>query len=686
MFALLFASGAAALVYEVCWSRQLGLLVGLGERGSALTLCAFFAGMTLGYALASPRSARLARPWRAYALCEILLAGWALALPWLMERCDGAHSALLGSLAILPGCVAMGASLPFALDGVARGAASVTRAYAFQLAGATLGTLLSTFVLIGRVGVWHSTYVAAAVSASCGLITLPLGSAPPAPGLSDDFPAMRWQLAAALAGAATLALEVLALRLFALSFQNSTYTFGLTVAVFITCLALGSRWLARRGAMTEARAQAVTSWAAFVAALGVLAAFPVFARVTSFGVLRAPTLGSYLVLAAGLVLVVLVLPVTAAGTLLPGLWLSAAGRAGRTVGALSAANGLGAAAGALLATYVLLPRVGLSAALVVVAALYAGLGFALSRERRRAVLGLLATLPLLVVTLRTSPPAPTGYTLVARFQTSSGWLDVARSNADRSLQALLDLHYRMASSADRARHLRMGKLPLALHGRPQRVLFEGLATGMTASAACSYPGVKTIEVVELIAEMPQLARHFAAYNGRLLDDPRVTVHIDDARAYLRRTSARHDVIVADLLVPWHSHAGYLYSLEHYQTVARRLEPAGVFAQWLPLAQLGSEELALIGDSFAAAFAQTAVWLDDSDPARPLLALVAGGHSSLGRLESARRLGLWRRSPGARLNSDEHPRVELVAPRTERTQHVVVGATLAAFLRAHVTSP
>src|SRR5262245_60655414 len=114
MYSFLFASGAAALVYEVCWSRQLGLLVGLGERGAALTLCAFFAGMTLGYALASPLSVRLARPWRGYALCELLLSGWALALPWLLEQSVGEHAALLGSLAMIPGCVAMGASLPFA--------------------------------------------------------------------------------------------------------------------------------------------------------------------------------------------------------------------------------------------------------------------------------------------------------------------------------------------------------------------------------------------------------------------------------------------------------------------------------------------------------------------------------------------------------------------------------------------
>ena len=54
----------------------------------------------------------------------------------------------------------------------------------------------------------------------------------------------------------------------------------------------------------------------------------------------------------------------------------------------------------------------------------------------------------------------------------------------------------------------------------------------------------------------------------MLDDPRVTVVVDDARHYLARTDLRFDVIVSDLFVPWESRTGYLYTVEHYRAARR----------------------------------------------------------------------------------------------------------------------
>jgi spermidine synthase len=682
MYALLFVSGSAGLVYEVAWSRQLGLLVGLGERGAALTVGAFFGGMTLGYALAMPLSARLARPWRAYALCECFLAGWALLMPWWSGHLPREHAGLVGWLAMLPACAAMGASLPFALDAVARAEASVPRAYAWQLAGATAGTLATTFVLIARLGVWHSTYAAAAASAGCAAIAASWSSPPARRQSRAERPTVLWHAVAALAGAATLALEVLSLRLFALTFHNSTYTFGLTVAVFLVCLALGSRWLARRLEREPGRARGLAVLAAFAAALGTLLTVPLFALLTGFGTLRAFSFASYFVLAAGLLLMILALPVAAAGVLLPACFASATSPAGRAVATLSTANGLGSAAGALLATFGLLPGLGLTLSLGVVALAYLVLGVVLARSRGRALMVALAMAPLAVLAQCSVPGAPPGDALVGRWQTSSGWLDLVRMGDDGSLSARLDLHYQLGSSRDRARHAHMGELPLALHPRPERVLFIGLATGMTASGALSHRGVKAIDVVELIPEMGELARRFAAYNARLLDDRRVRVIRDDGRAYLHRSGPQYDVIVSDLFVPWHGHTGYLYTVEHFRAVQRRLAPGGRFAQWLPLWQLGAAELASIGDSLASVFPRPTLWLDDTDPTRPTLALLTGESEQAASLARARRLGRWRFS-GAALNTDEHPRVELLAPRTERSQEVLTGERLGDFLRAHV---
>jgi hypothetical protein len=69
---------------------------------------------------------------------------------------------------------------------------------------------------------------------------------------------------------------------------------------------------------------------------------------------------------------------------------------------------------------------------------------------------------------------------------------------------------------------------------------------------------------------------------------------------------------------------FLYTLDHYRAVQRRLSDSGIFAQWLPLWQLGRDELELIGNSLHAAFPYTSVWLDDTDPKRALLRVPTRG--------------------------------------------------------------
>ena len=47
---LFFLSGAAALVYEVLWMKQLSLLFGNSAQAAAATLAAFFTGIAAGNA------------------------------------------------------------------------------------------------------------------------------------------------------------------------------------------------------------------------------------------------------------------------------------------------------------------------------------------------------------------------------------------------------------------------------------------------------------------------------------------------------------------------------------------------------------------------------------------------------------------------------------------------------------
>src|SRR5918999_1709835 len=81
-------SGATGLIYEVLWARMLGLVFGATTFAISAVLAAFMGGLALGSACAGRLGARLERPLRAYALIEIGIALYALAVPVLFRLVD----------------------------------------------------------------------------------------------------------------------------------------------------------------------------------------------------------------------------------------------------------------------------------------------------------------------------------------------------------------------------------------------------------------------------------------------------------------------------------------------------------------------------------------------------------------------------------------------------------------------
>ena len=71
---LLFVSGAAALVYQTLWVKQLGLVVGVDVYAVTTTVSAFFAGLALGSAFFGRRADRTGRPLRMVAFLELGIA------------------------------------------------------------------------------------------------------------------------------------------------------------------------------------------------------------------------------------------------------------------------------------------------------------------------------------------------------------------------------------------------------------------------------------------------------------------------------------------------------------------------------------------------------------------------------------------------------------------------------------
>ena len=71
-----FVSGAVALMYEVVWSRQLGLFLGITSYAHTAVIAAYMLGLSVGSVGFGRLADRLSSPIRAYAWLELALGGW----------------------------------------------------------------------------------------------------------------------------------------------------------------------------------------------------------------------------------------------------------------------------------------------------------------------------------------------------------------------------------------------------------------------------------------------------------------------------------------------------------------------------------------------------------------------------------------------------------------------------------
>lgn len=118
---------------------------------------------------------------------------------------------------------------------------------------------------------------------------------------------------------------------------------------------------------------------------------------------------------------------------------------------------------------------------------------------------------------------------------------------------------------------------------PRRVLVLGAGTGNDVAAALRNAPDATIDAVEIDPVVAQLGRTLHPEHPYL--NPRVRVHVTDARSFLQQTSQKYDLIVFGKLDSHRvfSHMSsvrmdnYVYTREDLETVRRRLAPGGIVA-------------------------------------------------------------------------------------------------------------
>jgi spermidine synthase len=634
LFPIVAASGFAGLGYEIVWTRQLSLALGTEMMAVLGAIAGFFAGLGLGAFALDGLIRRARSPRTIYAGLEGVIGLWGLVCVWLLPIAGRALPPVLGTepapallwaasfalptLVLLPATVAMGGTLA-ALERMAREVRGNTRisagVYGANTAGAVLGTLVSTFILIPACGFSGTLVCLAGMNAACALGALVLGPAADRMTVaSNEAPTQAigdLRLTATLfaTGLLGIAFEVLVVRLAAQVMQDTVYTFAGLLAAYLLGTAVGGFiWQraerhARNGSLEWLLAG--TSLACLTTAL----VAPSIARIAESAV-QVGIVGE-LAVAIALFLV----PSTAMGALFGFLAQRVRDQRG-SLGWAVGINSIGAAIAPLLAAQFLIPTVGTWLALVAVA-----LGYLLLLPPSRAALvwSVPPAAVALVLWIRPAPSPtriPPGGTLLA---VREGPMVTASVVDDASSTRYLEVngHFRMGGTSSTRSDYRQAMLPLLLHSMPRRALFLGIGTGATVVGGSNMPGV-TVHGVELSREVVELLPWFANPAATGLA-PRVTVA--DARRYVAADIDRYDVIVADLFHPALDGSGALYTVEHFQAVRKRLAPGGVFCQWLPLYQLDLPSVQAIIRSFLEVYPEGAAWLNHYSVRTPMLALI-----------------------------------------------------------------
>ena len=609
LYALFFFSGFPALIYQLVWQRALFGIFGVNVESVTVVVTAFMIGLGVG-SLAGGWLSRSARIPLLPLLAAIELAIGAFGLASLRVFDAVAAHVLGASLAVTAAAslalvmvptLLMGATLPVLVAHLVRRTANVGSSvgvlYHVNTLGAGAACLVAAALLFPFLGMRGSLRVAVAMNAAVALGALVAhwrgrsaaiqdaavtATAAPATG-ATSAPRFAGVLGlGALGGFVSLSYEIFFFRTISYATGSSASAFAITLSAFLVGLAAGARAagrscergpprLALRAALRALVVGNVVGWA-FLPLVG-----------------RAAMLGWA---ALGLSLVLVYLVARSLGVLLPTLAhlaVRADGEAGMRTAQLYLANVVGSATGSVLTGFVLVDRLslaGVAAALVVAGALTTVLLGALASRPRRAPAAWAAGLVAIAVV--SLPPltarglerlmwkaASAGKAPFARvIQNRSGILAVDATGAVFG-HGMYDGRFNTDLVNDTNGIVRAYALGL-FHPAPRDVLVIGLSSGSWAQVIANHPQVASLTIVEINPGCLDLVRETPAV-ASLLSSPKVSVHVDDGRRWLRSNPHRRfDAIVSNTTYHFRANATALLSTEFLSLVRGHLAPGGVF--------------------------------------------------------------------------------------------------------------
>jgi spermidine synthase len=658
---ILFLSGIGALIFETLWLRVSGLAFGNSVWCAALILSSFMAGLALGNAIAASSKLRRLRPLYLYAALEVAVAFFGCAIVFGLPLLGGwmrpvfqmlwsQHGVLLGLrfvlsfLILLVPTTSMGLTLPVLMEDPMLRRTNFGRAigllYGWNTLGAVAGAVLGEALLIEAFGL-RGTAVAAGL-ASCIAATIALlvarsggaaaelisGRVIPLRLKISYRPPWRLLFVSLGTGAILLCLEVVWFRFLRLYVASSSTAFAVMLAVVLVGIGLGG---IVAGAIHR-QATRLNHWLPVLLLLAAIATllsylfFPGEAVQMPAGQINLAYWPQIALLSFALMFPVAFL----SGLLFPAIAArvqTSVGDRMNSTGLTTLFNTTGAAAGPLLASFVLLPAIGFQWSLIFCAAGYALLSVLVSEQSswsfRRPVAIIIMGLSTILILILVIFPYHRDETHFAHARHFPGHLVKKVEGPSGTYQLLRhDLfgqpyHYQLVTNAfsmsgtapQNQRYMRLfAYLPLAFRPESEDVLLLCYGCGVTADAFLHESHLKRLDVVDISEEVFGLADFYSGINySNPLRDPRVTAFVQDGRFFLQASPRQYDIISGEPPPPKVAGSVNLYTEEFFSLMHSRLKEGGIATFWLPINQLKLDEAKAILRAFHNAFSNASVW-------------------------------------------------------------------------------
>jgi spermidine synthase len=657
LFIFSFIAGVSSLIFETVWIHRFSFVFGSTAPAASVVVAVFLGGLAIGSWYFGNISARKSNSLRVFAVLQLAIGVYAFLFPYILRGGDffyaGVYPRIAESVAIttavriamaliiliLP-TILMGGTLPLLLQGGMDRSESIGRRAgmlnAFNTVGAAMGGFLCGYVLLEQLGVRNAGFFAAVLNCAAGIAAWFLQSAPSAGGgARADAPEKRGQGEAifprsvvrlavvcfTVSGFAGIAYEMLFLRYLVLYFRDTIYLYSGVISVFILWLGVGS---AVSGALLKNIRWPVAALGFTQIAIGVFSFLAFYLPAPWHGLLSLAGRSSPASVFV-FVLVLLAVPAMFMGAMFPlvaRIVASDSRFAGKKIGAVYALNTAGSIAGSLATVFLLVPMLGMEAAIFVCVLMNLLMGAVVviadrKFPRRKVALGICALgffLPFAVKAVeRVSLPLTILQSMILPGDEIVEFREgvTGTTCVTRAVKGGYELWSEsVAISATRnGSFYAPGIVPVLLFPRiPESVLSLAFGGGLSSYGVRLFPEVKRLDCVDLSAENMDLALKHFPENAGFREDPRAQFVVDDARNYLRYSAATYDMVLVEATPPRFSFRNaFLFTKEFYEDAVRKLNRGGFFVQILPLADLSPAETRGVMKTFAAVFPERAMW-------------------------------------------------------------------------------